>query len=373
MQSSRSLPPLALIGVMLICGAGCSLITLKSPEKPLSTRDLNTRILTREYSAQFMAEVGRTADAIAAAADDPDIRLHALRWKIAAVGKSERAAGQMAPLMSLLDSWALAVQMDDFLTAGAGRMLFGAQQAPADALAADLAAKARDLARRLLPPEEFTQDERFIAGYAAAHPIADLHFARASIVDAWTHANGTQTKLVDTLGTVPEALADAGDRLRMYGETGPDQILWQAELAAQQSGIRAEDFRAALKRLDDRMAQMTAMVDTAPRLFNGMIRDAGTHFDASWADMMRDVRAEEIEVSKTVSTERAAAMDQLDLERTAVAADAARIANDVVREAGAEVRRLVREALALLIVLALVVLGLPFGAGYFVGRARRGR
>jgi hypothetical protein len=66
-------------------------------------------------------------------------------------------------------------------------------------------------------------------------------------------------------------------------------------------------------------------------------------------------------------------MDQLDLERTAVAADAARIANDVVREAGAEVRRLVREALALLIVLALVVLGLPFGAGYFVGRARRGR
>ncbi len=63
-------------------------------------------------------------------------------------------------------------------------------------------------------------------------------------------------------------------------------------------------------------------------------------------------------------------MNALDLERAAVAADATRIANQVVREAGEEVRRVVREALILVILLALVVLGVPFGAGYFVGRAQ---
>jgi hypothetical protein len=38
--------------------------------------------------------------------------------------------------------------------------------------------------------------------------------------------------------------------------------------------------------------------------------------------------------------------------------------------AGREVRQLAREVLLLLIVLSLVVLGLPFAAGYMVGRHR---
>ena len=45
----------------------------------------------------------------------------------------------------------------------------------------------------------------------------------------------------------------------------------------------------------------------------------------------------------------------------------------VVADAGAQARTLLREATALVILLALVLLGLPFAAGYFVGRARGAR
>ena len=69
---------------------------------------------------------------------------------------------------------------------------------------------------------------------------------------------------------------------------------------------------------------------------------------------------------------RQAAADVIDVERAAVAADATRIASQVIRDAGEEARRLVREAMLLAIALAVVVLGLPFVAGYVVGRARRG-
>jgi len=55
-----------------------------------------------------------------------------------------------------------------------------------------------------------------------------------------------------------------------------------------------------------------------------------------------------------------------------LAQDAATIAERIVRSSGDEARRLAREVLALMIVLALLVLGLPFAAGYLVGRARRG-
>jgi hypothetical protein len=366
----RTLVRFAGTGVLMASAVGCSLISLKSPEKPLSPRDLHARILTREYSGRFIGAVQQSADGIAAGTEDPAIRLNALRWKIAAAGKSQRAAGQMVPMMSLLDTWALSVQMSEYLAGGAGRTLFGPEQASAVTLAAELAREAEDLARRLTTPDEFQKDQQFIDGYARAHPIESLDFARASVVDLWSRDAGAQTKLVDTLGTVPEALADVGDRVRMYGDNGPEQVLWQAELAAQESGISSKDLRAALQRLDERIGRLYAMVDATPKLVDGVVRDAGRRFDTSWDGVMRDVRGEGSTLSDSVSAERQAAVSALDAEREAVAADAARIANQVVKDAGEQVRRLVREALLLVIALTLVMLGVPFAAGYFVGRAR---
>ena len=45
----------------------------------------------------------------------------------------------------------------------------------------------------------------------------------------------------------------------------------------------------------------------------------------------------------------------------------------MVKETGAQLRELAAEVLLLLIVLAVVVLGLPFIAGYLLGRARHTR
>ena len=64
---------------MLSAAAGCSLISLKSPEKPLSARDLNARILTHEFSLQFIAAVEQTSDQIYAGSADPAVRVNALR------------------------------------------------------------------------------------------------------------------------------------------------------------------------------------------------------------------------------------------------------------------------------------------------------
>ena len=367
----RALARLGGFGILMAGVAGCSLISLKSPEKPLSPRDLEARILTREYSTRFIGAVDQTADQISANTEDSATRLNALRWKIAAAGKSQHAAGQMAPMMGLLDTWALSRQMSDYLANGSGRALFGTEQKLAVTLAADLSREAEDLVRRLTTPDEFDNDRRFIDDYVRAYPIENLHFVRASLVDYWTRDAGAKFKLVDTLGTVPEALADAGDRLRMYGDTGPSQLLWQAQLAVQETGISGKDLRAALQRLDERIARLYAMVDATPKMVDGVVRDAGLRFDSRWTEMMRDVRDEGTTLSGSLSAERQAAVSALDAERAAVAADAARIVNQVVSEAGEEVRRLVRETLLLIIALAIVILGLPFAAGYFVGRARR--
>jgi hypothetical protein len=369
----RLLPLLrvAALAALMASVGSCSLISLKSPEKPLSTRDLNARILTHEYSAHFIAAVEQTADQISAATEDPAARLNALRWKIAALDTSERAASQIAPMMGLLDTWALSVQMHQYLADGAGRALFATQQPLAVALAAELAGQAQELARRLTAPDEFDHDQRFIDSYARAHPIESLQFARASIVDLWTHDTGAEVRLVDSLGTVPEALADAGDLLRMYGDAGPSQVLWKAQLAAQESGLSGKELQTALQRLDERIAALSKVAEETPDLVKGLVRDVRMRFNASWAEMMGALHTEGSTLSASVRVERQATVEAVDVERAAVAADAARIADQVIREAGEEARRLLREALFVVIAMAVVLLGLPFAAGYFVGRARR--
>jgi hypothetical protein len=208
--------------------------------------------------------------------------------------------------------------------------------------------------------------------YSIAHPIESLDFARASVVEAWAKEAGTNNKLIDTLGTVPEAMAQTSDLMRMYGNTVPSQMLWRAQLAAQKSGISSKDVQSALQRLDERLARLSAMADATPDLVNGVVKDVRKQVDTSWVEMLETVRTERVAFAAEVSKEREAAMKDVDAERQALAADVARISSQAITDTGTEVRRLVREALGLIIVLAIVVLGLPFTAGYLLGRARRG-
>jgi hypothetical protein len=62
----------------------------------------------------------------------------------------------------------------------------------------------------------------------------------------------------------------------------------------------------------------------------------------------------------------------VDVQRKAFAQDIAKVADQIVQSSGEQVRQLAREVLLLVILLIVVVLGLPFAAGYLVGRGRRG-
>ena len=376
----RALVLAAALGCLLCLGA-CSLISLKSPERPLSTRDLNARILTREYSADFTAAVAQCADQIALAEADPAIARNALQWKISASTQSQHAAQQLAPMMGVLDTWTFATAMKDFLSPQhPGGALFGAHQGTALAVATRYADAAESMARRLASAKEFQQFQSFVSDYANEHPLQDLKFVRPSVVQLWGLRGSPEAPLVDSLGTIPEALADTSDRMRMLGETLPAQSMWRTELTLQESGASSENVRAALLRLDARIASMTAAAEGAPQLVHeavvdvrGALLEVLDRLDASSAATIDALRVERAALSATVSSERAAILAAADVQRRAITVDAGNIADRLVASTGEQVRRLTRQALLLLTLLAAVVLGLPFAAGYLVGRAQGAR
>ena len=358
--------------------SGCSLISLKSPERPLSNRDLNARILTREYSYHFVAAVAHCADDISAADADPQVQVNALRWKIAAATESAQAATRIAPMMAVLDTWALADQMQVFLTPGEpGGALFGAHQQCAVAVANELDGDARELARRLIAPGEIEKYQRFVSDYTQQHPLSSLQLVRPSVVELWSESQVAGLRLIDSMGTIPEAMADFSDRLKISSDALTLQAMWRTELALRSAGYGGSDVHAALRQLDERLAKLSDAAQNAPQLVQGAIDDVRhslidvlQRVDSSSNAMIAAFRSEREALAGNVRGEREALVVAADVQRQAIAQDAARIADQVVKASGDEARRLAREVLLLLIVLAAVVLGMPFAAGYAVGRAR---
>ena len=357
---------------------GCSLISLKTPEKPLSSQELNARILTREQTSQFVTEVERTTQSIVNTEQDQMVLENGLRWEIATLSASRSAETQLAPMMGLLDVWALATQMKAFVAQGApGGALFGTHQTTVRGISDSYADGTEALAKRLLSTADFNTYQAFVTAYARDYPLHDLSFDRPSVVELWSRDKGLHTSLVDSMGTIPEAMEDTAQRAQIYGETSPVEVLRATQLALLKAGYSRHEVQAALKQLDDRLQRLTAAAESAPELVQGAeaefrksLREVLDRLDAQSKNMAGTLHSEREALFADLQDERVAVLAAVDVQRKALAQDASKLADQVVRNSGNEIRRLAAEAVALIIVLALVLLGLPFAAGYLVGRAR---
>lgn len=367
-------------GALLLVG-GCSLLSIKSPEKPLTAQELNARLLTRALAVQFIEDVGRSGDEIVATDADPVVLDNTLRWQIAATSGSRSAATQMAPLMTLLDTWTFAAQMKAFLSAGApGGALFGTHQEAVRAVTDNYSDQAQALAQRLLKPQEFSEYQSFVAGYVRDYPLQDLKFVRPSVIGLWSQQKGAEIKMIDSLGSIPEALGDVAQRMQIYGDTLPGQAVHRVQLSMRESGYSQGDVQAELRRLDERMARLSAVAESTPQLVHESIgevrrslREVLEHLDSTAASATQALRTERAALFTDLQGERATLVAAADVQRRALAEDASRLADQMIRAAGAQARWLAGEVMLLLIILTAVILGLPFAAGYLVGRAQQRR
>jgi len=351
------------------------LLTIKSPEVPLTPEEQEARLLTRDYAAHFATVVVRTLDDAAKNAP-PSVSALALRLKLDSVSEITRASTGLSSIGSLLDTWAFALQLNEFLVTGAGENLFGPAQPDVRRDVTALAAEADDLGRKVLA-QDYAHYHQLVAGYAARNPLGRVDFVRPSILAEWV-ANPQEHNPLRSSGTVAQALGDVSDRLRIYGERIPNITLWQAEVALDRAGFDDAAYRNALRDLDAQLGRISALAETSPRLAHEAIGElradlhaSSDRLDKSWLETLRTLHTERAALAQDIAGERASLVTAFDQQRIQLSADADRIVARTVETSWDQARKLVREALLLLIVLAVLVLGLPFAAGYLVGRRVR--
>jgi hypothetical protein len=366
----RCIPLLA--GLIL---SGCSLLTIKSPEIPLSPQEQEARLLTRDYAAHFSTVVTQVTDDAPHGDTDAAIRSQALRLKLGAVKEVTRASTGLSPIASMLDTWAFAVQLRDFLVTGAGADLLGPAQPGARLGATQLADDADALAQKV-SGRDYSRYRTFVMGFAERHPLVSADCARPSVLSEWAGAD-TDTRPLRAVGTVAQALGDVSDRVRIYSERVPELSLWEAELALDRAGFGDASYRSAFQNLDAQLERISKLADASPELaheaitqLRGSLRETSDRLDASLTQTLRALHAEREGLAANIAEERESLTATFDVERAQVAKDAAQIAARAVDTSWQELHKVVREALILLILLTLLLLGLPFFAGYLVGRRR---
>jgi len=363
------------LALALVSLSGCSLLSIKTPDTPLTPEEQEARLLTRDYAAHFSGTMTHLIDDAVARDPDAAVRSQALRLKLGVVSQSTRAATGLSPIGSLLDTWAFALQLRDFLATGPGSALLGPGESDVQQGAVQLADEADALAKKAVG-SEYARYQTFVARYAFRHPLEDADCERPSLLATWIVEESGKAP-VRAEGTVAQALGDFSDRMRIYGEQVPTMGIWQAERALDRAGVDSSSYRTAFRSIDAQLAKISTLAETSPALVHEAIADlrgslntSSDRLDIAWMEMLRTLHAEREALAADLASEREAATAAVDVQRARLSADAAQIAARAVDTSWSELRKLVREALLLLTLLTALLLGLPFAAGYYVGRRR---
>ena len=319
----RPVQPLALhnrAAVAFVLAIACALNTTP-PTSELHER-ANLTVTGSALRIEVRALVGPYVGQIEAAADDasrrcgsdPSVRVRALEWKLNAVPLGQDALLQPDPLVALIDGWAYALQMRDFLGSDRGRGALGACHRDAAAVMDRIAHQELGIATRLAP-ESAARAEQRVERWAAEHPLASLSSARATSAEVMASASARQDLgALAAVGTIVETLDDVVVRIAAYRETVHKEVRWMGELAAAQVG--ASDITARATADADRLAaaadQVGALTVRIPALIERERNAAIAAMREETKTTMADIDAQRLDTLRALQAQTDVVMNRID-------------------------------------------------------------
>ncbi|SBS60085.1 chemotaxis protein [Vibrio atlanticus] len=375
--------------VLSIVLSGCSLLEVKldSQTTPLTQQELQARIMTREYAKMFFTRVEDSADLIAQSypADDTLHQSYVLLWKIHAEQGLQQAAYQTSPMSALIDSWVFTAQMNQFYSQGDGADLFVTDNAVETARSLDQ--EAEKLAKGVLSSSDFKSSKAFVAEFAASNPFKDLTFRSTPAYREWlSYLGKDESQIVQSLGTMPEAMGDASDRLSLMADQTPKLMTWKAELVAMNSSLTGEDLSMTLESLRQTSASMQDFIENNPEYMQTLASIMSTEMQPLLNDLsdktdqkLAMLTEERVALEKMVTREREALVDMIAKERIEIAGivtserelftqDLDRVSQEVVVLAIDKLMELIKGVIIYFILFILVVFFAPLGIGYWLGK-----
>ena len=372
--STQPVPLLMLLPVLMCLATGCKLVELKMPGVPLPKEEFALRGQTREFAHDFATTVEQVADSIGSHTDDPAIRTHCVQWKIGAVSAIRAATLRSSPKLALLDAWAFCRQVDEYLDQGAGAGLFGPFQTMAVTNSQALERRLAQTGRTLLSEAEFSRMDKFLGEYVARFPLQALAFDREPVVSHWEDFEGKPSP-IPPAGTGSEALSDVAERLQMLGQQVPEEIRWRLSLEEEalqtewaRTGVTLDRLDAALKQIGEAAASSPGVMTNTVVELQSAFLPVLERFQDQWDKTTRTLQTERQALTETLASERVAVLKDVDRQRAAIMKETQGMLRDLADRSLTQAHGMMRDVLFYGVLLAGIVLGLPFLFGFILGR-----
>ncbi|MDR8523286.1 MULTISPECIES: chemotaxis protein [Shewanella] len=356
---------------------GCSLLEVKleSGIEPLPQEQLNMRVFSRDFSTVFYSQVESAADLIERNTDSIPVKSNTLMWKINAEQNLQHTIFQASPTAAMLDTWVFTEQMVEFFETGAGKNVFGEQQA----VAVEASIKLRDQFERTVKnfgAAKFSKNQEFVKQYVASHPIKDMAFARESAFTDWLDFHQiSEFDAITTFGTVPEVMSDISDRMAMIAEQMPKILGWKAELYALHSNINADEIQRTLTSISDTSAKFQQLMAQSPEMMQALAVDMRkeltpllAQLSADTDDKLAQLSLERQALELMVKNERQALETMVARERAAAAMDLEQISQNAVEVVFQEITKTLKSLILYFVLFLVVVFFAPLGLGVWLGK-----
>ena len=287
------------------------------------TSALEFRAVSNKLAIRVPGLVELTGDRMLARTFDPELRRRALLWKLDGTAAFQQALFRTDPLGAAVETWTLAIQVQDAVESKALQDTFGNLQPIAQEGARSITAAIEDETRFIVRrPEGFARLKEFVTQWAHEHPTSLPFSTRPSIQPLLAQiASSQQLGVMEAFGSATASLADLSTKLDIYAASLPKSIRWEAELAAIDAS-RTDTGRLALATLQSANAVL-GRTDTL--LSNeGMKELSGAAVSSLRGERVAalgDIDRQRIDTLDRLGQERAAVLSGVDRQRAATLAD----------------------------------------------------
>ena len=323
---------------------------MKRSKVEVSSVELRLRLT--DYFIRFAEDVEKTADIIYSGTNEKAIKKAALMWKIYGISAMSKAINMPDEIASFYNAWPLVKQMTYFFENGKGAEIFGDKKDIAVQLCVDYETKLDSIIVSMTSIERHRDSEEDVEKWALNHPIEDFYFTRESTMSIFAQWIGAENMgLGKSVSTITEQVVELTNRLNLYVDMVPRQARWQIDYIML-NYLEDSLITGGLTALLNSMDRISHIVEMTPEIieynreasFLEIDEQRKKSFELLISErkaVIEEIRKERIDLVETIITERMNVIEELKNERAIVLEKINVLSQEVVRQSGLEIERIV--------------------------------
>lgn len=322
--------------------------------------------MTRGFYHTFQSQIILAADSIIEGTDDPTAKIHAVRWKLEATRAITSAALKSVPELSAVETWVLCRNLDKTLKALPDSVLFGNRTAIARNTVGKLEKQYRCRLAEVMDKERFALMNEFVELHSMAFaPETPSYLSNPS--SEWMEFLKEKGKdYKRSVGSVSEVIADAGDRVEKYADQVSKDLsygkeIWEYRLE-EDSLYGKLNYR--LDEMEHNFNRMVSVMEHLPEISDSMLDSLGQQAQ----EIMELMTLIVDETFNNVDYQRKEMQQYISEERKSILEEMREMADDSLRTLVDILPGLIGQITGWIILLVVVVFGVPFMAGFWLGK-----